>query len=790
MRWKEMSISKKIAVGFGSILTLAVLSSILSLYGVERIIDKGSEAIEGNRLAGLMSEIELDILNWANGVNKILNDDTVIAMEIQVDDRKSKFGLWLYGEERKRAESLIPDLIPLLKEIEEPYQNLYRSVATIQAQFHRADDALPALLKAKEVDLLVWSYKLNDLFLRNLPVPEVEADEQKFVLGEWLYSEQARQATDHDPELAQLTDLIRKPHKRLHQSALDIQKTYKQVHPGLIDVLKDLLNSHRKSVQKVALAIIQGQSDLDIETDPLKSPFGKFMASEEADKYMKEFPFFKETIEAVREPHRRFYESLIPIQKALAGGDVRAVEHMFQILTLPAIDEIADRFQMAIEAEEQLVQAQRSALEIYRNETVPTLKEITDVLGKMTDRAEHLLSGKREARRIYTQETVPALRATQESMDKIRKVLSSDISRDDAMLKAARETKTYLFIMGIVVVTVGIFLAFIMGKGITRALMRASNRLEDASGQIDLASAQVASVSQQLAGRSSEQAASTEEISASLEEMASMTRQNADNALQANVIVTKSNEAVHQANSFMESLTTSMREISSASEQTSKIIKTIDEIAFQTNLLALNAAVEAARAGEAGAGFAVVADEVRNLSMRAAEAAKNTADLLEETNRKVNGGMELVTRAGGAFSEVTTSTTQVAELVREIAAASQEQAQGIEQISKAVAEMDKVVQSNAATAEESASTSAEMRTQAEQIKIIYNDLALLIGGKKNIFIRSGKKISGKHRTGNEEVSLSSASPRNLEDHRTEPGQEREVRPDQVIPLGEEDFKDF
>ncbi len=174
-----------------------------------------------------------------------------------------------------------------------------------------------------------------------------------------------------------------------------------------------------------------------------------------------------------------------------------------------------------------------------------------------------------------------------------------------------------------------------------------------------------------------------------------------------------------------------MQEISKASEETSKIIKTIDEIAFQTNLLALNAAVEAARAGEAGAGFAVVADEVRNLAMRAAEAAKNTAALIEGTVKKVSDGTSLVKTTSDAFKEVAGSAAKVGELVGEIAAASTEQAQGIEQVNIAVTEMDKVTQQNAATAEESASASEELNAQAEEMKSFVADLAAMVGGNSS-----------------------------------------------------------
>ena len=205
--------------------------------------------------------------------------------------------------------------------------------------------------------------------------------------------------------------------------------------------------------------------------------------------------------------------------------------------------------------------------------------------------------------------------------------------------------------------------------------------------------------SQTLSAAATQQASTLEETSASLEQMSSMTRRNADNARQADHLMKTANEIVSKADQAMDELTLSMGKISQSSEETSKIIKTIDEIAFQTNLLALNAAVEAARAGEAGAGFAVVADEVRNLAMRAAEAAKNTSELIESTVKRINDGSDLVKRTDEAFSEVATNTSKVGDLVDEIASASNEQALGIEQLNKAVSEIDKATQQNAANAD-------------------------------------------------------------------------------------------
>jgi len=292
---------------------------------------------------------------------------------------------------------------------------------------------------------------------------------------------------------------------------------------------------------------------------------------------------------------------------------------------------------------------------------------------------------------------------------------------------AARSTIGIISVLSLVCVAV-LAVAGVVVRRITRDLRSAATELRTNSEQVLSASSQVASSSQSLSQGATEQAASLEETSASMEEMASMTRKNAENSQTAAGLVQETEAAVRDSNAALGDMVTAMTGIRESSGKIAKIIKTIDEIAFQTNILALNAAVEAARAGEAGMGFAVVADEVRNLAQRSAQAAKDTAGLIEDAITRSEAGSAKVEHMAVVISAITDKAGKVKALVDDISLASRQQTQGIDQVTQAIAQMEKVTQTTAATAEESAAASEELNSQAEMSMQTVGQLESMVGG--------------------------------------------------------------
>jgi methyl-accepting chemotaxis protein len=342
--------------------------------------------------------------------------------------------------------------------------------------------------------------------------------------------------------------------------------------------------------------------------------------------------------------------------------------------------------------------------------------------------------------------------------------------------------------------------SFGFSRRIARPVRGVIAGLRASAERVAAASLELSSAGQSLSEGSSEQAASLEETSASLEQMAGMIGQNADNAVEAERLTTETRQVVARANQAMEELTGAMEKIGRSGQDTSRIVKTIDEIAFQTNLLALNAAVEAARAGQAGAGFAVVAEEVRNLAMRSAEAARNTGALIQKNIAQLEEGAGLVEETNAAFVEVTRGADRIGALIGEISAASKEQADGIEQVNRAVSEMNQITQQNAATAEEAASASEAMHAESRELDNFIRELTVLVEGGRKGSGETGKEKSGTREDRGPEFEDwrgESARPKKPASRVAAPREEakkssgREIPPDQLIPFDKDDeFDDF
>ncbi len=317
---------------------------------------------------------------------------------------------------------------------------------------------------------------------------------------------------------------------------------------------------------------------------------------------------------------------------------------------------------------------------------------------------------------------------------------------------------------------------------VVRNLDDALSHVTEAVSQVTSASQEISNGAQNLAQGANEQASALEEVSSSLEEMSSMTKQNADNSNQAKILAFEARNAANEGDAAMKRMAEAISHIKHSSDNTAKIIKTIDDIAFQTNLLALNAAVEAARAGEAGKGFAVVAEEVRNLAMRSAEAAKNTAVMIEESVMNADGGVKITEEVAKSLGQIVARAGKVGDLIAEIAAASIEQAQGIEQVNKAVAQMNQVTQSNAANSEESASAAEELNSQAAELANMVSAFKLSASGDSG----SHRAVQNGNRHNPHRPAAAIADKRSA----VRGGHVKSVKAEEIIPLDDEDLDEF
>lgn len=503
------------------------------------------------------------------------------------------------------------------------------------------------------------------------------------------------------------------------------------------------VDKFKDSWKDVSGSIEKAQNDITETAEAAKIA----KAKNEMEQY---YSTFENVVSMTKQINQSFNDVLNPAGLAAANGftslvsqaqkandgnatdlSVNAMQHMLlaRISALKFMNSEEEKAAETSKAELTSVSELLSKLQQSKNLDQKVLSSLVENCNTYKQTFAKIEQGKIERAKLIKTTLDPLGASFANGLDEVRTSITAEQDKIGPAVQAANN-KAIIFIISasIIGLIVGILVAIFITHGITKSIKRIIDSLLEGSQQVASASGQVSAASQSLAEGATEQAAGLEETSSSLEEMSSMTKQNADNAQQANTLAAEAKKAANNGSEAMGRMSSAIKDIQKSSDETAKIIKVIDEIAFQTNLLALNAAVEAARAGEAGKGFAVVAEEVRNLAMRSAEAAKNTANMIEESVKNSKNGVDIANEVGKVLEEIVQSIGKTTELVGEIAAASSEQAQGIDQVNTAVAQMDKVTQQNAANAEESASASEELSAQAEQMNSIVQELVNLVGG--------------------------------------------------------------
>jgi methyl-accepting chemotaxis protein len=545
----------------------------------------------------------------------------------------------------------------------------------------------------REVDHLVWAGEVSEL-INNDDVTEltVQTDPHQCAFGQWYYGEGREQAEALVPELAPILARIETPHARLHASAEVIAEHYRPADRTAGNILRDAKSAHLNWTHRVKDAFISQDPSLvaGLQMDPTRCGFGVWFHGPAKDLRARDAQFDR-ILARIEKPHETLHRSAENILAAAEAG--------------------------------QWDQAQR----IYFEVTEPAAQSVLAGIDELLVHQDQLMNGLQAAAGHYTDETMPAMAEVQDLLHEINDTTNEHVMTDAAMLGAAQQTRAAVMVLCGVAIVVGVVMAWWIARVIIKALGRIVQGMSSGSQQVAAAAGQVAGSSQNLAEGSTTQAANLQETSASLQEMTAMTRQNAENARRAQEVTTGVRESGESGRAAVDRMTGAIEKIKTSSDETARIIKTIDEIAFQTNLLALNAAVEAARAGEAGKGFAVVAEEVRNLAQRSAEAARTTSDLIVQSQENAQEGVSVNEEVASMLTSIVDGVSEVDGLVRQVAQANREQSEGIDQVTEAVGRMDQVTQNTATVSEESAAAAEEMSGQAEDLRRMVTELSTLVG---------------------------------------------------------------
>ena len=670
MAWKNIKIQVKFFIAFGSMILVLALLSIVSIWNIQLVISNAEAVINGNKLKFDIIQKEVDHLNWAAQLSNYINDDNIGDLNIQTDPTQCEFGIWLYGEGRKSAEELVPQLSAVLRDIEGFHTQLHDSAIKIENNYSSIDRTLGNFIREKELDHIVWKLGLLDYITdKDITSLQVQTEPAKCDLGRWLYSgEIDLLATDHQ-ELGDLISKIIPVHEELHLSAVALETLVESGHTDeALVYFHTTIEDLSKKIMRYLDDIINWHNDeLDAMARSRKI-------------------FTSETIVSLNNVRQKLQESALITDTYIMTDDVmlergqKAASTLLIISIILGISSIVIAFILAFSFINPINKCVKFAQQISTGDLNATLDIVQkDQIGVLCDSLRTVVEGfkvKAEIISCFAEGDLTAEVFT--------------LSENDGLGLSLKQMKKDLnFLIGQIATSVD---------------------------QISSGAEQIAQASQNLSEGAASQASSTEEVSVMVNQISGQAAQNSENSAQARSISEKAAIDAEKGNQNMMDVVNLMEKINYGADDTKKIVKVIDDIAFQINLLALNANVEAARAGKYGKGFAVVADEVRNLAVKSAQAAKETSAKVEDSIKNIQNGSNAVQVSASQLDQIVSGSRQVSEILEEIAAASKNQNDGISQATSGLDQIDKITQENTGSAEETAAASEELSSQSLQLK--------------------------------------------------------------------------
>lgn len=690
MAWKNISIQGKFFIGFSFIIVLLIFLSIISIYNIQQIISNADQVIEGNKLKSSIIQKEVDHLNWISHLSNFLNNDDITELSIETDPTKCAFGIWYYGKGRTSAENLVPQLHTVLNEIEPYHTALHESAASITEHYSSVDLSLGSFFQKYKNNHLNWLIVLfNYIIDPQITTINIELDSEQCDLGKWLHSDDIDTLVSEYPELLSKLENMLIVHGELHESAGIIAEMVSQGQDS------DALNYFRTVTEVKA----------DLTLTYLDEIISWYDAEIEHMAISRDI-FSNETIIALRGVQNKFDEIISITNNNIMTEDVMLESGKSASMTLliisivTAVLAIVVAFILATTIIKPIIKCVSFAEQIGIGDLSASLDiDQKDQIGQLCDSLRNVLRGFKEKALV------------------IEKIAEGDLT---AEIKTLSDKD-------------GLGISLLAMK---RDLNILIGRISVAVTQISSGSEQIAEASQSLSEGATTQASSTEEVSVMVNEISGQAAQNSDNASQARAISEKASLDAEKGNTNMGDVVVIMEKINRGADDTKKIVKVIDDIAFQINLLALNANVEAARAGKYGKGFAVVADEVRNLAVKSAQAAKETSEKVEESIKNIRNGSNAVQVSADQLKEIVKGSQQVSEILGEIASANKNQDDGISQATTGLDLIDKITQENTGNAEEAASASEELSSQSQELKGLVDRFKLEGNSRRKVQVNS------------------------------------------------------